>query len=158
MTEARHMLRSPATISELYAAKVSESEAYDALVASAPFMAEWGRTFAIGAPTAGRLHDGSGNVRICAVDGVEESIWAPAWGIKGVLDAVVRVEYEATGGAPVRRLPRSALELKTGRRNERGGDAGHRAQVRAGGVHMSSWSHAWWAIFVGGVVWGTLKT
>ena len=71
--------------------------------------------------------------RILQVVGVEESVHSPVWGIKGICDATVDVEFPSPDVSPAARVKRSRrlpLELKTGRR-PRGGGAfdEHRAQM-----------------------------
>ena len=74
--------------------------------------------------------------KIAQVVGVEEMIWSPVWGIKGICDANVDIEFPAPPGGDtlaVSRLRRSArlpLELKTGKRPRNGGSfENHHAQM-----------------------------
>ena len=67
---------------------------------------------------------------ITAVRDVEEVVWAPAVGIKGVLDATVAVDFFTAGGGgrtlqtTTTRTPCAPFEFKTGKRH-----GSHRAQV-----------------------------
>eukprot|EP00898_Chlorokybus_atmophyticus_P007299 jgi/Chlat1/7570/Chrsp63S07065 len=72
---------------------------------------------------------GTKTVGVCEVMDIEENVWAPRYGLKGNIDASVRVavvDNKKSNAVRVRVMP---LELKTGKRTAGQANLEHRAQL-----------------------------
>ncbi len=77
-------------------------------------------------PPGGGTHDTTPQIHIAAVLDVEESVWAPTYGLKGQVDATLLVQLAGEGspGGPQGGTRLMPLELKSGRPH-----VSHNAQV-----------------------------
>ncbi|KAG9452225.1 hypothetical protein H6P81_005129 [Aristolochia fimbriata] len=119
-------------IESLYASGANEGEAYSALVASIPKVLHWLACYRNPQEAkAGSVEfgwsGGQKNLCINEVVDIEEMAWAPRYGLKGVIDASVRVNITSENeGSHDKILP---LEFKTGKGTNGQATVEHNAQV-----------------------------
>lgn len=119
-------------IESIYATGGNETEAYAKLMAAIPTILNWIQNF------KGKListmptvdfgtKDGEKQLLISEVVDIEEMVWSPKYGLKGMFDASVRVKF----GSPSHLLDdlMMPLEFKTGRGTTGQAAMEHRAQV-----------------------------
>ncbi|XP_068650262.1 DNA replication ATP-dependent helicase/nuclease JHS1 [Aristolochia californica] len=119
-------------IENLYASGVNEEEAYSALVDSIPKVLHWlvcyrnSKETKAGSTEFG-LSGGQKNLCITEVIDIEEMAWAPRYGLKGIIDASVRVNITSDNeGSHEKIMP---LEFKTGKGTSGQSAMEHSAQV-----------------------------
>ena len=116
---------------------MSDTEAYERLCEGLPSVRAWADTFM---PTKGPGGRGAGRMggpvqfggdrgqppllHVERVVDIEEAVWSPSWGLKGLVDASVEVSSSADQYARKVHMP---LEVKTGKDSM--GNLSHRAQV-----------------------------
>lgn len=97
---------------DLYSAEMTEMDARAMLSGSLPAVLDWVGAFLGYEKERARVRDKKQicTVRVDGVRDIEESVWSPVFGLKGKIDASVRIMPDKVGELP-RTIP---LELKTG--------------------------------------------
>lgn len=119
-------------VESLYACGVSEKDILNTLIEANPRLLNWISLFKNSqfqkAPTVDfGSEDGLKKVNISEVIDIEEMSWAPKYGLKGMIDASVRVKVESnTSGVVEKIVP---LEFKSGKRPNGQSSMEHCAQV-----------------------------
>jgi DNA replication ATP-dependent helicase Dna2 len=91
-------------LQRLYQCGESESGALTSLFSAIPVVQSWAASFRASSPSAGG-HDvdagpaGRTRVAVTAIHSVEDKMWSPMWGLKGVLDLTVDVKSQAVTAA-----------------------------------------------------------
>ncbi|MQL88220.1 hypothetical protein Taro_020775 [Colocasia esculenta] len=95
-------------IEHLYACGASESDTYTKLIEAIPRMLDWINVF-----RDGQAHVLCLSPSIIQVIDIEEMAWAPRYGLKGMIDASLRVKMGSVDNVPNEKI--IPLELKTGK-------------------------------------------
>ncbi|KAJ4727342.1 DNA replication ATP-dependent helicase Dna2 [Melia azedarach] len=119
-------------IESLYACGVNENDIHKTLVEAIPKMLNWIFLFRDSQDSKTPPIDfGSGGglktVRISEVTDIEEMAWAPKYGLKGMIDASIRVKIESNRNETDEKIV--PLEFKTGKIPSVQSSMEHRAQV-----------------------------
>ncbi|XP_048140826.1 DNA replication ATP-dependent helicase/nuclease JHS1 isoform X5 [Rhodamnia argentea] len=119
-------------VESLYACGVSEKDMLDTLIEANPRLLDWITLFKNSqfqkAPTVDfGSDDGLKKVNISEVIDIEEMSWAPKYGLKGMIDASVRVTVESNTYSVVEKIV--PLEFKSGKGPNGQSSMEHCAQV-----------------------------
>ncbi|GMH21627.1 hypothetical protein Nepgr_023469 [Nepenthes gracilis] len=119
-------------IENLYACEVNEKDVYETLTEAIPRIVNWIKLFKHSqnskAPTVDFGPDyGLRKVCISEVVDIEEMAWAPKYGLKGMIDASIRVRVHSDGKEAYEKI--IPLEFKTGKGTNRQSAMEHSAQV-----------------------------
>nr|XP_029123131.1 DNA replication ATP-dependent helicase/nuclease DNA2 isoform X1 [Elaeis guineensis] len=119
-------------IESLYACGANERDTYSTLVDAVPKILNWLTCFreAKGSKSASvdfGSSDGPKGVSITEVIDIEEMAWAPRYGLKGIIDASVRVNISSSSGSSHETI--MPLEFKTGKGTSGQSAMEHSAQV-----------------------------
>ncbi|KAJ0970838.1 hypothetical protein J5N97_018797 [Dioscorea zingiberensis] len=119
-------------IESLYACGADEKDMYSALIDAIPRILNWISCFRESNKSKSATVDfGDCNVQstmhITEVLDIEEIAWAPRYGLKGMIDASVRVKMHSSSGASNEKI--MPLEFKTGKRTSGQSAMEHCAQV-----------------------------
>ncbi|KAL5799099.1 hypothetical protein ACOSQ2_003919 [Xanthoceras sorbifolium] len=116
-------------IESLYACGVNENDILKILIEAIPKLLNWIMLFKDSQDSKGATVDfgsdnGLKNVKISEVIDIEEMAWAPKYGLKGMIDASIRVKIESNRNEKI--VP---LEFKTGKVPNGQSSVEHCAQV-----------------------------
>ncbi|KAH9788849.1 DNA replication ATP-dependent helicase/nuclease JHS1 [Citrus sinensis] len=118
-------------IESLYACGVNENDIHKTLVEAIPKMLNWIILFKdsqdLNTPTVDFGSDGLKKLKISEVTDIEEMAWAPKYGLKGMIDASIRVKIESKRNEINGMI--LPLEFKTGKIPNGQSSMEHRAQV-----------------------------
>ncbi|KAL9434767.1 hypothetical protein AB3S75_021104 [Citrus x aurantiifolia] len=118
-------------IESLYACGVNENDIHKTLVEAIPKMLNWIILFKdsqdSNTPTVDFGSDGLKKLKISEVTDIEEMAWAPKYGLKGMIDASIRVKIESKRNEINGMI--LPLEFKTGKIPNGQSSMEHRAQV-----------------------------
>ncbi|KAK7350768.1 hypothetical protein VNO77_09705 [Canavalia gladiata] len=119
-------------IESLYACGANENDVRKILIEAIPRMLNWIMQFTNMEerkdPSVNfGFDDGAKNVCISEVIDIEEMAWAPKYGLKGMIDASVRVKIQSRKDEPEERI--MPVEFKTGKTPNSQSSLEHRAQV-----------------------------
>ncbi|GLT73724.1 hypothetical protein SLA2020_455620 [Shorea laevis] len=119
-------------LESLYACGVNENDMYKTLIEAIPKILNWIFLFKDSqnskAPTIDFGSDnGLKRLNISEVIDIEEMAWAPKYGLKGMIDASVRVQVESSGNEAYEKI--LPLEFKTGKAPNGQSSVEHCAQV-----------------------------
>ncbi|KAK2650910.1 hypothetical protein Ddye_018399 [Dipteronia dyeriana] len=119
-------------IESLYACGVNENDILKTLIEAIPKLLNWIRQFKDSQDSKGATVDfgsdnGIKNVKISEVIDIEEMAWAPKYGLKGMIDASIRVKIESNRNERNEKIV--PLEFKTGKAPNGQSTMEHCAQV-----------------------------
>ncbi|XP_021612067.1 DNA replication ATP-dependent helicase/nuclease JHS1 isoform X4 [Manihot esculenta] len=119
-------------IETLYACGVNENDMLKTLVEAIPKILNWIILFKGSQDSKAPIVDfgsdyGLKNLKISEVIDIEEMAWAPKYGLKGIIDASVRVKVESSGNEVNEKI--LPLEFKTGKVPNGQSSVEHCAQV-----------------------------
>nr|XP_028961324.1 DNA replication ATP-dependent helicase/nuclease DNA2 [Malus domestica] len=119
-------------LENLYACGVNENDMYKTLIEAVPKILNWVNLFKNSqgskAPSVDFGSDiGVKKVKLSEVIDIEEMAWAPKYGLKGQIDASVRVEVESNSGESHEKV--MPLEFKSGKVPKGQSSMEHSAQV-----------------------------
>ncbi|XP_017697653.3 DNA replication ATP-dependent helicase/nuclease JHS1 isoform X2 [Phoenix dactylifera] len=119
-------------IENLYACGANERDTYSTLVDAVPKILNWLTCFreAKGSKSASvdfGSSDGPKDVSITEVMDIEEMAWAPRYGLKGIIDASVRVNISSSSGSSHQTI--MPMEFKSGKGTSGQSAMEHSAQV-----------------------------
>ncbi|XP_065859442.1 DNA replication ATP-dependent helicase/nuclease JHS1 [Euphorbia lathyris] len=119
-------------IESLYACGVNENDVLKDLVEAIPRILNWLMQFKSSQDSKGQTvdfgsHDGLKKLKISEVIDIEDMAWAPKYGLKGMVDASIRVKVESTGDDTVEKIV--PLEFKSGKVPKGQSSMEHSAQV-----------------------------
>ncbi|KAK1273977.1 hypothetical protein QJS04_geneDACA012087 [Acorus gramineus] len=116
-------------IENLYACGVNEKDFYTMLIDVIPRILNWLRCYKVSQDSAPCVEFGTNEqktVSITEVIDIEEMAWAPRYGLKGMIDASVRVHMVNVDGSSEKIMP---LEFKSGKGTSGQSAMEHCAQV-----------------------------
>ncbi|XP_061371204.1 DNA replication ATP-dependent helicase/nuclease JHS1 [Gastrolobium bilobum] len=117
-------------IESLYACGVNENDVHKTLIDAIPRILSWIMLFKNSEerkdPNVG-FDDGRKKVSISEVIDIEEMAWAPKYGLKGMIDASVRVKVQSRKDEPEEKI--MPIEFKTGKTPNSQSSVEHSAQV-----------------------------
>ncbi|KAL1802450.1 hypothetical protein ACET3Z_031097 [Daucus carota] len=116
----------------LYACEANDADTHKTLIEAIPKMLNWILLFrdSKGSRTPSvdfGTNDGLKKVKISEVVDIEEVAWAPKYGLKGIIDASLRVKFESSAGENFEKI--MPLEFKTGKATTGQTAMEHNAQV-----------------------------
>ncbi|KAF8030733.1 hypothetical protein BT93_D0041 [Corymbia citriodora subsp. variegata] len=117
-------------VESLFACGVSEKDIFNTLIEANPRLLNWITLFKNSqkAPTVDfGSDDGLMKVNISEVTDIEEMSWAPKYGLKGMIDASVRIKVESNSSGVVEKIV--PLEFKSGKGPNGQSSMEHCAQV-----------------------------
>ncbi|WCJ23084.1 DNA replication ATP-dependent helicase/nuclease JHS1 [Euphorbia peplus] len=119
-------------IESLYACGVNENDMLEKLVEAIPNILNWLIRFKSSKDSKAQtvdfgLHNELKKLKISEVIDIEDMAWAPKYGLKGIVDAAIRVEVESTGDDTVEKI--IPLEFKSGKAPNGQSSMEHSAQV-----------------------------
>ncbi|XP_048233494.1 DNA replication ATP-dependent helicase/nuclease JHS1 isoform X3 [Ricinus communis] len=117
-------------IESLYACGVTENDMLKTLIEAIPKILDWIVLFKQDSKAAivnFGSDDGLQKLKISEVIDIEEMAWAPKYGLKGIIDASIRVKVESNGNETDEKIV--PLEFKTGKVPNGQSSTEHRAQV-----------------------------
>ncbi|GLJ43384.1 hypothetical protein SUGI_0901420 [Cryptomeria japonica] len=119
-------------IDSIYATGGNEVEIYTKLIGAIPTILNWIDTFKCKSISTMPTIDfgrkgGEKQLSVSEVVDIEEMVWSPKYGLKGMIDASLRVKFDSHGSLPEQVI--MPLEFKTGRGTTGQAAMEHRAQV-----------------------------
>ncbi|KAH6793808.1 DNA replication helicase [Perilla frutescens var. hirtella] len=127
------------SLESLYACGVNENDIFRTLVEAIPKLLNWISTFRDSqgskSPPVDFKNEGLKKIKICEVIDIEEMAWAPKYGLKGMIDASVRVRTNANSAEASEII--MPLEFKTGKGTSGQTAMEHSAQVMLYTILMS---------------------
>ncbi|RXH93242.1 hypothetical protein DVH24_013818 [Malus domestica] len=100
-------------LENLYACGVNENDMYKTLIEAVPKILNWVNLFKNSQGSKAPSVDFGSDIGVKKVIDIEEMAWAPKYGLKGQIDASVRVEVESNSGESHEKV--MPLEFKSGK-------------------------------------------
>nr|XP_016503533.1 PREDICTED: DNA replication ATP-dependent helicase/nuclease DNA2 isoform X3 [Nicotiana tabacum] len=120
------------SLESLYACGVDENDTHKTLIEAIPKLLNWIRSFQYSEVSEGPSidfgsEDGVKKIKVCEVLDIEEMAWAPKYGLKGMIDAYLRVNVKFNTSKHNEMI--MPLEFKTGKATNGLTAMEHNAQV-----------------------------